>query len=56
MLDDEKRKLIEAEERFRHDLKMELELEASKLRLDANSLSTQAKQIEKKRLQKLWSF
>jgi hypothetical protein len=56
MLDDEKRKLIEAEERFRHDLKMELELEASKLRLDANSLSTQAKQIEKKATSKVMEF
>ena len=56
MLDDEKKKLIEAEERFRRDLKMQLEIEASKLRSDASSLPAQVKQIEKKATSKIMEF
>lgn len=56
MLDDERKKLIEAEERFRRDLKMQLEIEASKLRSDASSLPAQVKQIEKKTTSKIMEF
>ena len=48
MLDEEKMKLIEAEEHFRHHLRLKLENEAVTLRESATTLGSQFKQAEKK--------
>lgn len=56
MLDDDKRKAIEAEERFRHELRLQLENEAIKLRAETVSVGAQIKQAEKKLGGKLMEF
>ncbi len=56
MLDEEKMKFIEAEERFRHNLKLQLESEAVKLRESAVTLDAQFKQAEKKLGAKVMEF
>ena len=56
MLDDEKRKVIEAEERFRHELRLQLEAEAAKFRAEAGLVGAQLKQAEKKLGGKVMEF
>ncbi len=56
MLDEEKMKFIEEEERFRHNLKLQLESEAVKLRESAVTLDAQFKQAEKKLGAKVMEF
>lgn len=56
MLDDDKKKLIEAEERFRHELRAQLEAEAAKLKAEALAASGQLKQVEKKLGGKVMEF
>ncbi len=56
MLDDEKRKVIEAEERFRHELRLQLEAEAAKYRAEAGLVGAQLKQAEKKLGGKVMEF
>ena len=56
MIDEDKRKSIEAEERFRHELRLQLENEAIKLRAEAVSVGAQIKQAEKKLGGKLMEF
>ena len=46
MLDDEKRKVIEAEDRLRHELRLQLEAEAAKFRAEAGLVGAQLKQAE----------
>lgn len=56
MIDEDKRKAIEAEERFRHELRLQLENEAIKLKAEAASVGAQIKQTEKKLGGKLMEF
>jgi hypothetical protein len=56
MLDDEKKKIIEAEERFRHGLRLQLEAEAAKLKAEAVAAGSQLKQAEKKLGGKVMEF
>lgn len=56
MIDDDKRKAIEAEERFRHELRLQLESEAIKLKAEAALVGAQIKQAEKKLSGKLMEF
>lgn len=56
MLDDDKKKLIEAEERFRHELRAQLEAEAAKFKAEALAASGQFKQVEKKLGGKVMEF
>ena len=56
MLDQEKIKLIEAEERFRHELRLQLESEAVKVKASAASLGSQVIQAEKKLGSKVMEF
>jgi len=56
MLDDEKKKIIEVEERFRHALRLQLEAEAAKLKAEAVAAGTQLKQAEKKLGGKVMEF
>jgi hypothetical protein len=56
MLDDEKKKIIEGEERFRHALRLQLEAEAAKLKAEAVAAGTQLKQAEKKLGGKVMEF
>lgn len=56
MLDQEKIKLIEAEERFRHELRLQLESEAAKVKASAASLGSQVIQAEKKLGSKVMEF
>jgi hypothetical protein len=56
MLDQEKIKLIEAEERFRHALRLQLESEAAKVKASAASLGSQVIQAEKKLGSKVMEF
>ena len=56
MLGDEKRKVIEAEERFRHELRLQLEAEAAKFRAEAGLVGAQLKQAEKKLGGKVMKF
>jgi hypothetical protein len=56
MLDQEKIKLIEAEERFRHELRLQLESEAVKVKASTASLGSQVIQAEKKLGSKVMEF
>ena len=56
MFDEDKKKAIEAEERFRHELRLKLESEATKLKAEAVLIGTQIKQAEKKLGGKLMEF
>ena len=52
MLSEETKKRIEAEEQFRHDLKVKLEAELATAKSAFASLHKQAEQVEKKQLLK----
>ena len=56
MLDDEKKRIIDVEERFRHALRLQLEAEAAKLKAEAVAAGTQLKQAEKKLGGKVMEF
>lgn len=56
MLSEDRKKIIEAEERFRHELKAKLEEEAATLKSGFNKLEGEVKQIEKKFSTKLMEF
>lgn len=56
MLDDQKKSMIEAEERFRHELQLKLVAEAARLRSEAGEVGTQLKLAEKKVASKLMEF
>jgi hypothetical protein len=56
MLDQEKIKLIEAEERFRHALRLQLESEAAKVKASAATFGSQVIQAEKKLGSKVMEF
>jgi hypothetical protein len=56
MLDDDKRNAIEVEERFRHELRLRLESEATKLKAEAAAVGAQIKQTEKKLGGKIMEF
>lgn len=56
MLDEDKKKVIEAEERFRHMLRIQLEGEVTKLKAEAAAVGTDIKQIEKKIGSKVMEF
>jgi hypothetical protein len=56
MLNDDRKTIIEAEERFRHELKIKLEAEAESLKSGFNHLEAEVKQVEKKFSTKLMEF
>lgn len=56
MLSEDRKTIIEAEERFRHGLKVKLEAEAASLKSGLNHLEEEAKQVEKKFSAKLMEF
>lgn len=56
MLSEDRKTIIEAEERFRHELRAKLDSEAVKLTSSANHLELEAKQVEKKLSTKLMEF
>lgn len=56
MLSDDKKTIIEAEERFRHELKLKLEAEAASLRAGVNRVEAEVKVVEKKFASKLMEF
>lgn len=56
MLDEDKKKVIEAEERFRHMLRGQFESEAAKLKAEASIVGADIKQVEKKLGSKFMEF
>jgi hypothetical protein len=56
MLSEEKKQIIEAEERFRHELKMKLESGLSSARSEMNRLEDSVERVEKKFSAKLMEF
>lgn len=56
MLSEDRKTIIEAEERFRHGLKVKLEAEAAGLKSGLNHLEEEVKQVEKKFSAKLMEF
>lgn len=56
MLSDDRKTIIEAEERFRHELKVKLEAEAESLKSGLHRLEAEVKQVEKKFSAKLMEF
>lgn len=56
MLSDDRKTIIEAEERFRHELKVKLEADAESLKSGLHRLEAEVKQVEKKFLAKLMEF
>jgi hypothetical protein len=56
MLSDDKKSIIEAEEKFRHELKMKLEAEARSLKSGLNHLEEEVMLVEKKFSAKLMEF
>ncbi len=56
MLSEETKKRIEAEEQFRHDLKVKLEAELATAKSAFASLHKQAEQVEKKATSKVIEF
>jgi predicted nucleic acid-binding Zn-ribbon protein len=56
MLSEETKKRIEAEEQFRHDLKVKLEAELASARSAFASLHKEAEQVEKRTASKVMEF
>lgn len=56
MLSDDRKTIIEAEERFRHELKVKLEAETTSLKSGFNRLEAEVMQVEKKFSAKLMEF
>ena len=56
MLSNDRKSIIEAEEKFRHELKIKFEAEAASLKSGLNLLEEDAKLVEKKFTTKLMEF